>query len=607
MTGPPDGLAVVFQEYGRSLFPWLRVRDNVDLPLRAGGMAQGEAARAGRRGARRGRTGRRALRVPVAALRRHAAAGGDRPRDRLPATGAADGRAVRGRRRADPRGPRGPDPVGVAAARRDAAVRHPRHRRVGLPRTARGHAVRLADHGRRGPHDRPARQSATSSARAATRGSPSCAAGCTRRSRKPSRSGHDSVVGPEHVRRNRLQRRVDRRARRGHRDRRAGHRRRARPYRRRRRVRCGPARARAPRPRSGTGPPRRSRNGRPYCAGRACSSRQQRRASCGTGWSGRPARCRGWPTSRSASPRRSATRPRRSPPQPTGQILPTNQPRLSLLRRVPVGVVGVISPFNVPLILSIRSVAPALALGNAVVLKPDLRTPVSGGFAIARVFEEAGLPDGLLHVLPGGADAGTALVTDPPRAGRLVHRLHRDRPQGRRAGRAAPQARAPGARRQLGAGGARRRRPRPRGVGRRVGLVPAPGPDLHDRRAGTSCTRGSPTPMWTRSPRTRTQLPVGDPFGRRGRARPADRRGPARQGARARHGHRGRRRPARGRRHATTGCSTGRPCWTRCAPTCRRTPRRSSARSRRWCGSRTDDEAVAAGRRQRATACRCRS
>ncbi len=99
--------------------------------------------------------------------------------------------------------------------------------------------------------------------------------------------------------------------------------------------------------------------------------------------------------------------------QPPGQILPTIQPRLSLLKRVPAGVVGVISPFNVPLVLSIRSVAPALALGNAVVLKPDLRTPVSGGFSIARVFSEAGLPEGLLHVLPGGADAGTALVTDP--------------------------------------------------------------------------------------------------------------------------------------------------------------------------------------------------
>ncbi|MBB4907788.1 benzaldehyde dehydrogenase [Actinophytocola algeriensis] len=98
---------------------------------------------------------------------------------------------------------------------------------------------------------------------------------------------------------------------------------------------------------------------------------------------------------------------------PPGELLPTAEPRLSMLRRVPVGVVGVISPFNVPLILSIRSVAPALALGNAVVLKPDLRTPVSGGFAIARVFAEAGLPDGVLHVLPGGADAGTALVENP--------------------------------------------------------------------------------------------------------------------------------------------------------------------------------------------------
>lgn len=98
--------------------------------------------------------------------------------------------------------------------------------------------------------------------------------------------------------------------------------------------------------------------------------------------------------------------------RPLGDILRSNQPRLSLLKRVPVGVVGVISPFNVPLILSSRSVAPALALGNAVVLKPDIRTPVSGGFVFARVFEEAGLPAGLLHVLPGGADAGEALITD---------------------------------------------------------------------------------------------------------------------------------------------------------------------------------------------------
>ena len=99
--------------------------------------------------------------------------------------------------------------------------------------------------------------------------------------------------------------------------------------------------------------------------------------------------------------------------RPLGEILPTAQPRLSLLKRVPVGVVGVISPFNVPLILSIRSIAPALALGNAVVVKPDLRTSVSGGFLLARVLTEAGLPEDLLQVMPGGADAGTALVTDP--------------------------------------------------------------------------------------------------------------------------------------------------------------------------------------------------
>ncbi|HVW18719.1 MAG TPA: benzaldehyde dehydrogenase, partial [Solirubrobacteraceae bacterium] len=101
------------------------------------------------------------------------------------------------------------------------------------------------------------------------------------------------------------------------------------------------------------------------------------------------------------------------PSHPSGQILATAKPRLSLYRRVPVGVVGVISPFNFPLILSMRSVAPALGAGNAVVLKPDPRTTMSGGYAIARIFEEAGLPEGVLHVLPGGADVGQALVEQP--------------------------------------------------------------------------------------------------------------------------------------------------------------------------------------------------
>jgi benzaldehyde dehydrogenase (NAD) len=100
------------------------------------------------------------------------------------------------------------------------------------------------------------------------------------------------------------------------------------------------------------------------------------------------------------------------PSRPYGELLPSEQQHLSFAERVPVGVVGVISPFNFPQILAIRSVAPALALGNAVVLKPDPRTAVCGGVVLARVFEEAGLPDGLLHVLPGGPDVGEALVTD---------------------------------------------------------------------------------------------------------------------------------------------------------------------------------------------------
>lgn len=98
---------------------------------------------------------------------------------------------------------------------------------------------------------------------------------------------------------------------------------------------------------------------------------------------------------------------------PYGQILRSGKPRLSFSRHIPVGTVGVISPFNFPAILSVRSIAPALALGNAVILKPDLRTAVSGGLIFAEILKEAGLPDGLFHVLPGGADIGSALVVEP--------------------------------------------------------------------------------------------------------------------------------------------------------------------------------------------------
>jgi benzaldehyde dehydrogenase (NAD) len=99
--------------------------------------------------------------------------------------------------------------------------------------------------------------------------------------------------------------------------------------------------------------------------------------------------------------------------QPKGVVLPSADGVTSLARRVPHGVVGVISPFNFPFLLSCRATLPALATGNAVVLKPDARTPVCGGVLVGLLLEAAGLPQGVLHVLPGEAEAGEALVTDP--------------------------------------------------------------------------------------------------------------------------------------------------------------------------------------------------
>ncbi|MEU7578780.1 aldehyde dehydrogenase family protein [Streptomyces sp. NPDC041068] len=100
---------------------------------------------------------------------------------------------------------------------------------------------------------------------------------------------------------------------------------------------------------------------------------------------------------------------------PEGRILPSpDDGKENRLYRVPVGVVGVISPFNFPFLLSIKSVAPALALGNAVVLKPHQNAPVLGGSLVARVFEDAGLPAGLLNVvITDIAEIGDALIEHP--------------------------------------------------------------------------------------------------------------------------------------------------------------------------------------------------
>ena len=83
------------------------------------------------------------------------------------------------------------------------------------------------------------------------------------------------------------------------------------------------------------------------------------------------------------------------------------------VRRGPAGVVGVITPWNFPFHLSMRVVAPAIALGNSVVLKPAPETPIGGGLALARLFEAAGLPSGVLNVVPGGTEPGEAIASHP--------------------------------------------------------------------------------------------------------------------------------------------------------------------------------------------------
>ncbi len=81
-------------------------------------------------------------------------------------------------------------------------------------------------------------------------------------------------------------------------------------------------------------------------------------------------------------------------------------------RREPLGVVGAITPFNFPLILSTTKIAPALAAGNTVVHKPAPDTPLSA-LLMAEILAEAGVPDGVVNVVTGGARTGEALVRDP--------------------------------------------------------------------------------------------------------------------------------------------------------------------------------------------------
>ncbi|KAI2464830.1 aldehyde dehydrogenase [Annulohypoxylon bovei var. microspora] len=94
-------------------------------------------------------------------------------------------------------------------------------------------------------------------------------------------------------------------------------------------------------------------------------------------------------------------------------VLPTAGKLHNFLQRVPLGVVVQITPFNHPLLIAVKKLAPALAAGNSVIVKPSELTPLST-LLLGRILKEAGIPDGVFSVLPGyGATTGKALVQNP--------------------------------------------------------------------------------------------------------------------------------------------------------------------------------------------------
>ena len=105
-----------------------------------------------------------------------------------------------------------------------------------------------------------------------------------------------------------------------------------------------------------------------------------------------------------------------------GEITPTEPGSLALVTREPLGVIGAVTPWNFPLDLAVWKVAPALAAGNSVVLKPAEQAPLSS-LRLAELAAEAGLPEGVLNVVPGLGPHRRAGAGPPP--GRRRHRVHR--------------------------------------------------------------------------------------------------------------------------------------------------------------------------------------
>lgn len=88
--------------------------------------------------------------------------------------------------------------------------------------------------------------------------------------------------------------------------------------------------------------------------------------------------------------------------------------KVNHIHRLPLGVISSISPFNFPMNLSMRTIAPAIALGNAIVHKPDVQVAFAGGIFIAAAFEYAGLPKGIFNmILTDLEEIGDGMLTNP--------------------------------------------------------------------------------------------------------------------------------------------------------------------------------------------------
>ena len=92
-----------------------------------------------------------------------------------------------------------------------------------------------------------------------------------------------------------------------------------------------------------------------------------------------------------------------------GKTIPIDGNFIAYTRHEPIGVCGQIIPWNFPLLMFIWKIAPALAMGNTVVLKPAEQTPLTALY-MAELAKEAGLPAGVLNLVPGFGDAGQAIV-----------------------------------------------------------------------------------------------------------------------------------------------------------------------------------------------------